>query len=192
MQSAVISPDRAPVDPESALAARIKAIGFRCRQCGECCRAVARESNLVMVGPTEIRRICGATGRKWREIAEPYPEFLEDGQGTRFTFGWCLTRTADRCMFLEHGRCTIYDHRPWICRTYPFMLGEEGLMVFECPGLGGNIADTEARALAHALLARKRAEDEEYAAIKAHFATMRPSGSRTLVIDSEGHTTIHG
>jgi len=180
------------MEPEIALAARIKAIGFQCQRCGDCCRRVARESNLVMVGPPEIRRICTATGRAWREIAEPYPEFIEDGQGTRYTFGWCLKRTEDRCMFLEHDHCAVYDHRPWICRTYPFMLGEEGLMVFECPGLGRDIADKDAVAIARNLLARTRAEDEEYAAVKMHFMNMKPSGGRTLVIDSEGEKPIHG
>ena len=116
------------MEPETALAARIKAIGFQCQGCSDCCRRVADESNLVMVGPPEIRQLCSATGRAWREIAEPYPEFIEDGQGMRYTFGWCLKRTADRCMFLEDDRCAVYDHRPWICRTYPFMLGEEGLV----------------------------------------------------------------
>jgi Fe-S-cluster containining protein len=180
------------MEPETALAARIKAIGFQCQGCSDCCRRVADESNLVMVGPPEIRQLCSATGRAWREIAEPYPEFIEDGQGMRYTFGWCLKRTADRCMFLEDDRCAVYDHRPWICRTYPFMLGEEGLMVFECPGLGREIAEEDAVAIARALLARKHAEDEEYRAVKKHFANMRSAGARTLVIDSEGEKPIHG
>jgi Fe-S-cluster containining protein len=180
------------VDAENTLAAEIMAIGFQCQRCGDCCRNVEEGSNLVMVGPAEIRSICGATGRAWEEAVEPYPEFLEDGKGTRYTFGWCLRREHDRCMFLDRGRCTVYEHRPWICRTYPFMLGEEGLVVFECPGLGLDIAKEDAVALARSLLARKRAEDEEYARVKTHYENMRSSGGRTLVIDSEGEKPVHG
>jgi Fe-S-cluster containining protein len=180
------------MNPEIALANEITNIGFQCQRCGECCRNTGRESNLVMVGPPEIRRICGATAHAWQEVAEPYPEFIEDGQGSRYTFGWCLKRTSDRCMFLEQGRCAVYDQRPWICRTYPFMLGEEGLMVFDCPGLGREIAEEDALAIARCLLERKRAEDEEYAATKKHFMNMSNSGGSTRVIDSEGQKTIHG
>lgn len=177
---------------ETALAAEIRAIGFRCRGCGDCCRTIEEGSNLVMVGPAEIRRICDATGQAWEDVAEPYPEFIEGEGGVRYTFGWCLRRDRDRCGFLEESRCTVYDHRPWICRTYPFMLGEEGLMVFECPGLGGGIDHEEATALARTLIARRRAEDEEVTRVKAHYANMRPSAGRTLVIDSEGEKPVHG
>ncbi|CVK32595.1 YkgJ family cysteine cluster protein [Methanoculleus bourgensis] len=115
---------------------QVGSIGFGCRGCGACCRRVAEDSNLVIVSPAEVRAIMAATGMAWDEIAEPYPDFIDAGNGGEYTLAWCIRRTADACIFLRDGRCSIYAHRPWICRTYPFMLVDDDLLVSECPGLG--------------------------------------------------------
>lgn len=52
-------------------------------------------------------------------------------------------REDGRCVFLKDGECSIYDHRPLVCKCYPFSIEEvrPDLYVFEpnleeCPGIG--------------------------------------------------------
>ena len=93
--------------------------GFSCLLCGVCCSG---PDNEVMVSPPEIEMLAEATGMSCDEIAEPYPEWMQQG-GCTFTFGWVLRRGEDgNCIFLENNRCRVYQNRPHICRTYPFML----------------------------------------------------------------------
>ncbi|NLA39076.1 MAG: YkgJ family cysteine cluster protein [Methanomicrobiales archaeon] len=174
------------------IADRITSIGFRCRGCGDCCRCVAKDSNLVIVSPAEVRAIMAATGMTWDEIAGPYPDFIDAEGGGEYTLAWCIRRTADACIFLSDGRCSIYAHRPWICRTYPFMLLDDDLLVSECPGLGSPISTDAANGIATGLCRRQAAEEAEEAGVRA--ACRRawiPPGGR-VVIDSEGMKVLDG
>lgn len=174
------------------VAAQLGSIGFRCRGCAACCRRVAEDSNLVLVSPAEVRTIMAATGMAWGEVAEPYPDFIGTDNGAEYTLAWCLRRTADACIFLQDGRCSIYAHRPWICRTYPFMLVDDDLRVSECPGLGTPLSPYDARNAAADLCRRQVAEGVEEDGIRAvfHEATV-PPGKR-VVIDSEGVKVLDG
>ncbi|MCX6681643.1 MAG: YkgJ family cysteine cluster protein [Methanoregula sp.] len=127
-----------------SLTEKITSIGFECRRCGTCCRCVSPDSNLVMVSPGEVRAIIASTGLVWDRIAEPYPATINDRSGARFTLGWYLRRENDRCRFLDEITCTIYNSRPWICRTYPFVLDEDMLVVSSCEGLGQPLPEQEA------------------------------------------------
>ncbi|NYT05951.1 MAG: YkgJ family cysteine cluster protein [Methanomicrobiales archaeon] len=182
-----------PVRPPSPgdLARMILATGFSCRSCGACCRQAGKDSNLVMAAPAELAAIVHAAGLSREAIAEPYPEFVDGPGGSQITFGWCLRRTGDACAFLEAGnRCRIYAVRPWICRTYPFMLADGDLVVSECPGVGGAISEADAHALADELLARARAEEAERrdTAVRYRCAAV-PPGARA-VIDPDGVTLL--
>ncbi|WP_214041584.1 YkgJ family cysteine cluster protein [Methanoculleus sp.] len=173
------------------VASRVGSFGFRCRECGACCRRVAEDSNLVIVSPAEVRTIMAATGMAWDEVAEPYPDFISAGDGGEYTLAWCIRRTADACVFLRDGRCSVYAHRPWICRTYPFMLVDDDLLVSECPGLGTPLSPRGVHGAAADLCRRQAAEATEEAGIRAVYrrATM-PPGKR-VVIDSEGVKVLH-
>lgn len=173
------------------VADRVRSIGFGCQRCGACCRRVAEDSNLVIVSPAEVRAIMAATGRAWDDIAEPYPEFIDAGGGGEYTLAWCIRRTDDACIFLRDGRCSIYDHRPWICRTYPFMLHDDDLVVSECPGLGTPLSPDDAHDVAAELCRRQAAEAAEEASIRAIYRGAQiPPGGRA-VIDSEGVKMLH-
>lgn len=170
---------------------RVGSIGFGCRGCGACCRRVAEDSNLVIVSPAEVRAIMAATGMAWDEIAEPYPDFIDAGNGGEYTLAWCIRRTADACIFLRDGRCSIYAHRPWICRTYPFMLVDDDLLVSECPGLGTPLSPGAAHDVALGLCRRQAAEAAEEDGVRAVYRRARvPPGGR-VVIDSEGVKVLH-
>ncbi|MCE5337549.1 MAG: YkgJ family cysteine cluster protein [Methanomicrobiaceae archaeon] len=171
---------------------RIESVGFRCRGCGACCRRVAEDSNLVIVSPAEVRAIMAATGMAWDEVAEPYPDFIDAGNGGEYTLAWCIRRTAKACIFLREGRCSVYAHRPWICRTYPFMLVDDELRVSECSGLGMPLSPPGARDAAADLCGRQAAEAAEEAGIRAVYQRATVPPGKRAVIDSEGVKVLHG
>ncbi|WP_214084292.1 YkgJ family cysteine cluster protein [Methanoculleus sp.] len=173
------------------VASRVGSFGFRCRECGACCRRVAEDSNLVIVSPAEVRAIMAATGMAWDEVVEPYPDFISAGNGGEYTLAWCIRRTADACIFLRDGRCTVYAHRPWICRTYPFMLVDDDLLVSECPGLGTLLSPRGAHDAAADLYRRQAAEAAEEAGIRAVYRRATVPPGKRAVIDSEGVKVLH-
>lgn len=170
----------------------VRSVGFRCRECGACCRRVAEDSNLVLVSPAEVRAIMAATDMAWDEVAEPYPDFIDDGSGGEYTLAWCIRRTADACIFLRDGRCSVYAHRPWICRTYPFMLVDDDLLVSECPGLGTPLLPGDAHDTAADLCRRQAAEAAEEAALDAVYRNAAVPPGKRVVIDSEGMKVLDG
>ncbi|WP_421908981.1 YkgJ family cysteine cluster protein [Methanolacinia petrolearia] len=173
------------------LKAKIKETGFSCRMCGQCCSLISDNSNLVLVSAPEIRRIMDGTGLTWGEIAEPYPETLIGDKGEEYTFAWCLNRTEKKCRFLnEDSRCSIYGYRPQICRTYPFMLDESGLLTFECPGTGDKVSEEAAGRIAEELIERARFEREELEKIEKIFSSAELKSDKMNIIDSEGVKTI--
>lgn len=174
------------------VANRVGSFGFHCRECGACCRRVAEDSNLVLVSPAEVRAIMAATGMTWDEVAEPYPDFIDAGNGGEYTFAWCIRRTADACIFLRDGRCSVYAHRPWICRTYPFMLVDDDLLVSECPGLGTLLSPGDAHDVAADLCRRQAAEAAEEAGLRAVYREATVPPGKRAVIDSEGVKVLNG
>lgn len=174
------------------VADRVGSVGFGCLGCGACCRRVTEDSNLVIVSPAEVRAIMAATGMAWDEVAEPYPDFIESGNGGEYTLAWCIRRTPDACIFLRDGRCSIYAHRPWICRTYPFMLEGDELLVSECPGLGTPLSVVAAHDAAVDLCRRQAAEAAEEVGVRAVYRGARVPPGERAVIDSEGVKVLHG
>ncbi len=175
-----------------AISREIRKIGFQCQQCGACCRGEEKAS-CVIVSPPEIDRIIEATGLERSKIVVPYPEYIESDEGRRFTFEWCLKNEDGKCIFLaEDGRCTIYSARPWICRTYPFALDGDSIIISECPGVGEAITPEEADALTACLLKRQEAEEEEEIAVEEVFSSHTIPMGKTVVFDSRGMWSIHG
>jgi Fe-S-cluster containining protein len=168
------------------LARRIQEMGFSCTQCGTCCRGMEGDANLVMVSPGELDCLVLETKQDTATIAEPYPDRIETSDGGSITFEWCLRRHGSNCIFLEEDRCTVYGARPWICRTYPFMLDEEHLMISPCEGIGRDISQEEAGQLVRLLLQRRQEEQQEEELVRNVLANARiPPGKRVL-IDSRG------
>lgn len=172
------------------LADRLREIGFSCTRCGACCRGTGADENLVMVTPGEIELLEAGTGQPADNFTGPYPEFIPMPDGGSMTFEHCLSRTPAGCVFLSGSTCTAYSCRPWICRTYPFMLDGDELVVFPCEGLGREMTGKKARDLALLLARRREAEREEEEAVSTVLASVRvPRGSRVLV-DGRGFRVI--
>ncbi len=167
----------------SELEEKIRQAKFTCQCCGACCSGADNE---VMVSPDEVTDLMEATSLSFEEIAEPYPDWMEYPDGTRITFGWVLRRGSDgNCMFLTNGRCRVYKTRPHICKTYPFMLVGEELIISECPAVGLNEpADVEETAAA--LLTRRDAEDKEVRETEKQYQKHSIVSGSTVIIDSRG------
>jgi Fe-S-cluster containining protein len=172
------------------LAERLREIGFSCTRCGTCCRGTDVDENLVMVTPKEIELLAEGTVRTADHFTEPYPEFLAMGGGGSLTFERCLSRTLAGCVFLSQSTCTAYPYRPWICRTYPFMLDGDELVAFPCEGLGGEMTRESARDLALLLIMRREAEQAEEEAVARVLSSVRIPEGRRVVIDSRGIMVI--
>lgn len=172
------------------LVRRIRETGFSCTRCGSCCRGTPDDMNLVMVSPEEIDGIREKTGHDPVFFTEPYPESVSTGSGGSITFERCLRRNPDACLFLSGGSCTVYESRPWICRTFPFMLAEGKLLVSACEGLGQEIDEDHASHLARELVARNDKEREEEEKVRQILAAGNIPDGKAVLIDGRGLTVI--
>jgi uncharacterized protein len=168
------------------LAGKIREIGFSCVRCGECCSGSEEDANLVMIFPKEIEDLAGATGLKAEDFSQPYPEKVRTPGGGHITFEWCLKRTTRGCIFLEGARCTAYATRPWICRTYPFMLSGDRLAVFPCKGIGREVSLGNSLEIARLLIARWTAEQEEEERVRAVLSSESIPPGRDILVDGMG------
>jgi Fe-S-cluster containining protein len=180
------------ISPE-ALAAQISDMGFKCLDCGECCRG---QDNSVVVFPFEIRAIQVATGLQWLHVVSPPEEGEWDKGGCFHTLEWRLRKENDSCQFYQRGCCSIYPVRPMLCSTYPFYLDCGELMYSECRGLGGKIETIEADKLADLLILRYLSEIREAIALLERYRDFERGEARTgvgcIVHDSEGEHMIVG
>ena len=172
------------------LAERLRGIGFSCTRCGACCRGTDADENLVMVTPGEIELLAEGTGQSPNRFAEPYPESLATDGGGSLTFEHCLSRTPAGCVFFSQNTCTAYPYRPWICRTYPFMLDGDELAAFPCDGLGREMTRESARDLALLILRRREAEQAEEKAVALVLSSVRIPEGRRVVVDGRGIRVI--
>ena len=100
----------------------IREVGFSCNGCGQCC--TSSYNGHVFLLDADLPGV--------REIDPdaliPAPDFEYGDQfGTLYVSGYALrVRDDGTCCFLTSDRrCSIYDHRFFICRIYPYMLHRE-------------------------------------------------------------------
>ena len=153
----------------------------------------------------------GDAAYDWRDVARPMPFGLagdetESGDLSGETFEWALaTDDCGDCAFYddgeadEPGACTIYDDRPLICETYPFSVDLAGpgpmgevvdsrgpVRAHECEGLGREIDEGDAAALARSLKERAVREVEEMIAVRENYEPAETGPGEVVVHDSEG------
>jgi Fe-S-cluster containining protein len=81
-------------------------VGFRCKNCGVCCRMQPPDVNIAE--------------RKQIE-AKGFTDFLARPDGTGIM--WIRRKKDGSCFFLKkNNRCMIYNVRPAICRLEPFTI----------------------------------------------------------------------
>ena len=107
--------------PEDEFIDIIRDVGFSCDCCARCC---TREFNgHVFLLEEDADRALSLLP----DAVIPAPAFDAcDQQGRFYVSGYALrTKPDGSCIFLEDGRCSIYDRRFSICRVYPYMLHRE-------------------------------------------------------------------
>jgi Fe-S-cluster containining protein len=90
----------------------------------------------------EVEQISEITNLKPEEFSAPE----SNGEPYRYT----MRKQGGKCIFLKGADCSIYPHRPLLCRFYPFWLKQHGTDSFEfkvsneCPGVGlGKVIEEE-------------------------------------------------
>jgi uncharacterized protein len=172
-------------------ASEIRAIGFECLRCGECCVGA---DNSVVVFPFEIRKILAITGYAWLDAVEPPIIGEWDREGNFHTLEWRIKKDGESCIFHSAEGCKIYQARPILCRTYPFYLDEETLCCSECQGLGKEIGRDEAERIAALVVERSITEIQEAIALLERYTDFErgnPTKSGVCIVhDSEGEHHI--
>lgn len=169
---------------QKMLSEKIAEAEFHCLSCGLCCSGADNE---VAVSPPEIEQLIKVSGLPFEKIVEPYPVWLNFPDGRRYTFGWILRRGKDgNCIFLKDVRCQVYENRPHLCRTYPFMLDGDELIISECPGLNSGKKTFDAESIAADLLRRRDFEEAEFCKTKEQYQKHCNTSGSTLVFDSKG------
>jgi len=181
------------------LAKKIAEARFRCQRCGKCCKSEFGD-NTVTVFPSEIRGIMQATGLGWPDVVRPNESCDMDDNGEYHTFEWALRKKNNgECRFLENNGCTVYEHRPLICRSYPMNMeaGHLEVELYECDGVGaGEMEEADARRMAETLLRRQLTETMETVALMEryepfHANVPKPADEKVYIVhDSEGSRRV--
>lgn len=106
---------------------------FECTGCGDCCRNHG-DYTYVYLADFEVDVIAYYLGLDRRSFVE---RFCEEEDGWIF-----LKNEGPHCLFLEDGRCRIYNVRPVQCRTWPFWSENLTAQTWHgpvrecCPGIG--------------------------------------------------------
>jgi Fe-S-cluster containining protein len=101
----------------------IRDVGFSCDLCGQCC--TRRFNGHIFLFTDEADKIRAIDP----SALEPPPVYDTcDQNGVLYVSGYTIRSKNDQsgsCWFFEGGKCQIYNERPGICRTYPYMLHRE-------------------------------------------------------------------
>lgn len=107
-------------------------IRFECQGSGKCC--VSRGAyGYVYVTLADRRRLAATLSIPTRQFTREYCAKTEEL--------FHLDNREAECMFLENGRCSVYEGRPTQCRTWPFwpenMKAKAWTAIADyCPGVG--------------------------------------------------------
>lgn len=109
---------------------------FSCTGCGACCRY---EPGFVYLSKRDLTRLAGSLALTKREFVDRYCRVVESGGKKRLSL---VEKPNYDCIFWENGGCSVYEARPFQCKSYPFWsnilrtremwdIHKEG-----CPGMG--------------------------------------------------------
>lgn len=103
-----------PVRPEDK-------VRFQCRQCADCCRNLKDQ---LMLEPLDAYRLASFLHKRGEASAidNVYERYAHTDllEGCLPIYLMNTVGPDNSCVFLEDGRCSVYDGRPNVCRIYPF------------------------------------------------------------------------
>lgn len=93
----------------------VKADCQGCKGCSECCCGMG---DSIVLDPLDVSHLMQYLQKSFEELVnESIALHIEDGIILPHVR---MVGQENRCCFLsEEGRCTIYTHRPGLCRTFP-------------------------------------------------------------------------
>ncbi len=130
---------------------------FCCSACSQCCMG---SPGYVWLSPDDADGLARHFSIDRKAFLLQYCIRVRVGEG----FGYSLKeKIGNACVFLDNGRCGVYESRPIQCRTYPFWessLDSESSWHAEsafCPGIDQGELWKPERIVASMLEARKNA-----------------------------------
>jgi Fe-S-cluster containining protein len=118
---------------------------FECRQCSSCCSG---GPGYVWLSEADINLLANHLNLSVDTFIQRSCRFVEVEGGKALSL---RERKNYDCIFLENGRCSVYEARPAQCRRYPFweeiIATEEAWKAEQryCPGVGkGDLVPPEA------------------------------------------------
>jgi len=109
---------------------------FSCTRCSRCCRIAP---GYVFLTRKDFSALLQATGLPAREFVASYCRQVGLNGFHRLSL---KEKDNYDCILWEEGGCTVYDHRPYQCRSYPFwganLADRESWEALKdsCPGVG--------------------------------------------------------
>jgi hypothetical protein len=107
---------------------------FSCTSCGHCCR---HEPGYVFLSEADLKALADHMSIPVLDFMKQYCRTVDLGIVNRLS----LNETVENDCVFWSGGCTVYEHRPLQCRTYPFwpaILGSQAdwdRESLECPGM---------------------------------------------------------
>lgn len=107
--------------PYQELVNIIQDVGFSCICCGKCCTAAFNGHIYLLSDDIKNAR------NTYPDLLVPAPGFeLADRKGKMYASSYAIQMRPDgTCPFFQDGKCSDYQHRPFICKIYPYMLHRE-------------------------------------------------------------------
>ncbi len=108
---------------------------FSCQRCSFCC---GHSPGYVYLSRSDLYKLCEGTGLSIKEFVSKYCRWADYYEGK--TVLALLEKKNYDCIFWDKG-CTLYEHRPSQCRTYPFwawIVKDKATwdeIARECPGM---------------------------------------------------------
>lgn len=87
---------------------------FECKKCSSCCGG---GPGYVWLSDADIKLLMKRLGLDFNAFVTTYCRFVDVGGGKALSL---RERGNYDCLFLENGRCSVYEARPTQCRRYPF------------------------------------------------------------------------
>lgn len=94
---------------------------FQCRQCGNCCRDLKDQLMLEPLDAYRLARFLRERGQA-ASIDTVYERYAHTDmlEGCLPIYLMNTVGPDNSCVFLQDGRCAVYEGRPHTCRVYPF------------------------------------------------------------------------
>ncbi len=109
---------------------------FSCTQCSMCCRF---DSGYVFLSRADLSRLASGLEMSTREFADTYCRVIDLAAFKQLSLA---EKPNKDCVFWADGGCTVYEHRPLQCQSYPFWAHQLSSAEAwsqaekECPGIG--------------------------------------------------------